>query len=435
MTRDTDIERVLDRFYAEGPSEMPDRLLLGVFDRIERVPQRRLAAQMTRFTTMSPNFRLAAAAAIVVALVGIGAFAFSRMSNVASPPTPSPSRTASPTASAGASEPLPVVLHGRWVGAPRVVPTLPEPPIRNALVVSDSQLGFAVTGAGSTTQKQLASVAARIAPDQLRLRGASSDGGCVPGNEGTYTFTLSNLDTLLTLTPISDACGPRAAALAGEWTRVGCTDDEGWCLGELAPGTHDSVVFTPFVPPDRWQFDYGRFSYTVPAGWENIEDCPGCYALAKQGAPENAAIFLFSDVVPHSQDESCPGAAEPGVGRTASEITDWLASLPGFVAPTAEAVTVGGLSGFRLDLEVAADWAHTCSYSEGNSLVSTFVDSDDKAEGFDWNVGEGSKARYFLLDLGDGRTLLISIEAPTTADFDSLVVDAMPVIETFAFRK
>ena len=76
MTRDRDIERVLDEFYAEGPSAMPDRLFLGVIDRIERVPQRRLALHVTRFATMNSNLRLAAAAAIVVALVGMGAFAF-----------------------------------------------------------------------------------------------------------------------------------------------------------------------------------------------------------------------------------------------------------------------------------------------------------------------------------------------------------------------
>lgn len=98
MTRDIDIERVLDRFYADGPSEMPDRVFLGVVDRVERVPQRRLAYQMTRFANMNRNLRLAAAAAIVVAVVGVTAFAISRSPDIGNQPTPTATPTASQTA-------------------------------------------------------------------------------------------------------------------------------------------------------------------------------------------------------------------------------------------------------------------------------------------------------------------------------------------------
>lgn len=431
MTRDRDIERVLDRFYAEGPSEMPDRVFLGVFDRIERVPQRRLAS-LTRFATMNRNVRLALAAAIVVAVAGVGAFALSKLPNAAAPPSPSPS------IAIGSSEgPVPVALQGRWVGAQRVVPEAPEPPARNALNLSDAQLSFALSGQGTATQ--FASTAAFIASDQLRLRGATTDGGCKPRDEGIYSFTMDSSGTALTFTPISDACGPRAAALAGAWTHVGCTDDQGWCLGDLASGTHQSNVFTPLVPPADWQYDYGRFSYTVPDGWANFGDFPTHYRLAKQGASENTAIFLWADVVAHSQDASCSRTAEPGVGRTASAITDWLTTLPGLVATTPTPVTVGGLAGFWLDLSVAADWTQICPYSEGKPLVMTFVDSDVDShpgpEGFDWNIGAGGYSRYFLLDLGDGRTLLIEIGASDKASWDALVADAMPLINTFTFRK
>jgi hypothetical protein len=388
---------------------------------------------MTRFATMNSNVRLAAAAAIVVALVGVGAFAFLNNSNIAAPATPSPSLGASPSAAAGGSARLPEALKGRWVGVPRVVPEMPEPPARNALLLSNSQLSFALAGQGSATA--FASGAALIAPDQLRLIGATTDGGCKPRDAGTYSFILDASGTVLTLTPISDACAPRAAALTGGWTHVGCTEEEGWCLGDLAAGTHSSTIFTPLVPPQDWQYDYGRFSYTVPAGWANTADCPACYALAKQGAPENDAVYFFADIVPHSQDESCPELAEPGVGRTASAITDWLTSLPGLDASAPEPVTVGGLPGFSVDLTLAAAWTHGCDYSDGKPIVSTFVDSDDSAEGFDWNVGAVGKVRYIILDLGDGRALLIDIEVADIADFDGLVADAMPVIGTFTFRK
>jgi hypothetical protein len=431
MTRNRDIERVLDRFYAEGPSEVPDRVLLGVFDRIERTPQRRLALQMTRFATMNTNLRLAAAAAIVVALVGVGALALSRMSDIAAPATPSPSQFASPSPATGGSTPLPAAFQGRWVGAPRVVPEAPEPPFRNALNLTENQLGFAMIGQGS--QQQFASQASLAAPDQILLRGASTDGGCKPRDEGTYSFSLDASGTALTITPIADACGPRAAALAGEWTHVGCPD-EGWCLGDLTAGDHLSTLFNPFVLPADWQYAYGRLSYAVPAGWSNVGDCTTCYALAKQGAAENTVITIYSDIVPHVQDAACTEGAEPGVGRTAKAIADWLASLPGLVKTTPTPITVGGLKGFSVDLTVKAGWTHTCSYSEGKSLVSTLTDADP-AEGFDWNIPAGASARYILLDLGDGRALVIDIEGQTTADYDALLPDATQVVNSFVFHR
>ena len=433
MTRDRDIERVLDQFYAEGPSAMPDRLFLGVVDRIERVPQRRLAF-MPRFAAMNRNVRFALAAAIVVAVVGIGAFALSKVPNVATPATPSPFIATSPSPGVGGSAQVPAALQGRWVGEPRVVPEAPEPPMRNALLLNEMQLGFALTGQG--TQQQFASIATLIAPDQLLLRGASTDGGCKPRDEGTYSFSLDASGTALTFTPISDACGPRAAALAGPWARVGCTDQQGWCLGQLAPGSHVSIMFTPFVQPPAWQFAYGKFGYTVPPGWENFEDCPGCFLLTKQGAPENTGIYVWNDVVAHSQADQCSEVQEPGVGRDAASITTWLAAVPGLVTSDPEPVTIGGLHGFVVDLAVAPTWTTTCPYANasGLPLVSTFVDSVD-GPGLDWNIQGEGRTRIIALDLGDGRALIINIEAQNKADYDALLPGAMEVVNTFVFNR
>lgn len=432
MTRDRDIDRVLDRFYAEGPSEVPDRLLLGVFDRIERVPQRRLAHQITRFATMNSKFRLAAAAAIVVALVGIGAFALSRIPPVAAPATPSPSFAASPSPSTGGDARLPVALVGRWVGAPRLVPEVPEPPSRNALNLTYVQLAFALAGQG--TQTQFASTAALVAPDQLRLVGATTDGGCKPLDEGTYSFSLDASETVLTLIPIADACGPRAAALAGDWVHVGCTVDEGWCLGDLEPGIHRSTVFTPFVPAASWQYDYGQLTYTVPAGWRNIADCAWCYVLEQQDAPVNTNINVWSEVVPHAQGDQCSTAPEPGVGRTADEIVSWLTALPGLVTTTPEPISIGGLEGTMVDLSVSPTWTASCpyAYSPDLPLVSTFSDPI-AGDGFDWNIQGDGRTRIIALDLGDGRALIIDIEAQNKADYDALLPGAMEVVNTFSF--
>ena len=70
MTRNDDIERVLQQWFTEGPRHMSDRLFDGTFERIERLPKRRLAGLGMRLPAMNLNIRLAAAAAVVVALVG-----------------------------------------------------------------------------------------------------------------------------------------------------------------------------------------------------------------------------------------------------------------------------------------------------------------------------------------------------------------------------
>lgn len=432
MTRESDIERVLDRFYAEGPSEMPDRVFTAVVDRIEHVPQRRLA-YLTRFASMNTNLRLAAAAAIIVAVVGVGAFALSQRANVGPPASPSPGTSSGPSATFESTS-LPAALQGRWVGAPRLVPEAPEPPYRNALKVSDAQFAFALAGQGSATQ--FASIAALTAPDQVRLVGATTDGGCKPRDEGTYSFSLDASGTALTLTPIADACGPRAAALAGDWARVGCTDNQGWCLGDLAAGAHQSVVFTPLVPAADWQFRYGQFSYSVPAGWKNTADCAWCYVLQQQGAPENTNVNLWSDAAAHVQADQCKEGSEPGVGRSADELVAWLATLPGLVTTAPIPVTIGGLSGKQIDLSVAPTWTATCSYAytPGRPLVSTFFGGTPVNQ-FDWNIQGDGRTRIIALDLGDGRALIIDIEAQNKADYDALLPGAMEVVNTFTFNR
>ena len=87
MTRDQDIERVLERWFSEGPTQMPDRLFEYV-DHIDRLPQRRRARLMTRFVAMNSTVRLAAAA-VVILIVGVaGAVFLTRPASVGTEPSP-----------------------------------------------------------------------------------------------------------------------------------------------------------------------------------------------------------------------------------------------------------------------------------------------------------------------------------------------------------
>jgi hypothetical protein len=427
MTRDRDIERVLDRFYAEGPSEMPDRVLLGVFDRLDRVPQRRLA-HLTRFPTMPTNFRLAAAAAIVVAVVGVTAFALSQRSSVGPPATQAPSTSASP--SAPAATVLPDALLGHWVGEPRTVAGAPEPPHRLGLELNLTglQLPFAdATGAA------FPSTAARIDGGRLRLRLGAAEAGCLPKAEGIYDYALSADGRQLTLTPVTDECAPRSSAIAGGWTHADCPAADGWCLGDLPAGTYTSTFFNPRLPGAAWQYHDGALTYTVPAGWAYPEDGPTALTLAKQGAPAETGVLVWTNVGPHAQADQCATAIEPGVGADAKSLTTWLGSLPGLVPADPAPVTIGTVNGWMIDLAVAPGWSKTCPYSAGRPIVSTIAEVG-APNGIDWNIAVGGRTRIVAVDLPAGRTVVIDIEGQTKADYDALLPQAMEVVTSFTFR-
>lgn len=432
MTRDRDIERVLDRFYAEGPTEMPDRVLLGVLDRIERVPQRRLAL-LTRFATMNTNLRLAAAAAIVVAVVGVGAFALSQRTSVGPPSTASPVPTAGQTVTPSLTS-VPAALQFTWLGATRTVPQITPPIERSVLRFAAKSLSY-LTGTGDAV---FLSTAGQSSPSTVDLTLTQGRYGCAVGDVGSYTFTLSGSvrgGGKMTLVPVADACAARSAAISGDWVRANCTSDpSGWCLGDLDPGTYGSMSFNPFVATTAWTSDYGALTYTVPAGWTNTEDCDYCFTLVKQnGPPDPPGILMFSDVAAHSQDAACPEVPQPGVAHTAAAIAAFLKGLPGLIASAPVPITIGGLNGMMLDISMAPSWTRTCSFGDGGPVVTTLTHASG-VSGFDWNVGGTVHERVILLDSGGGRTLLIEIDAPDKAAFDALVAESMPVINSFQFK-
>jgi hypothetical protein len=105
MTTDRDFDRIALAWLADGPEELPDRVVDAVVDEIHVTPQRHALRVPWRFPSMTTPARVAAAAVIGVLAIG-GALLVLRPggSNVGGPvPTPSP--TASPTPS-----PSPIVL-------------------------------------------------------------------------------------------------------------------------------------------------------------------------------------------------------------------------------------------------------------------------------------------------------------------------------------
>ena len=168
----------------------------------------------------------------------------------------------------------------------------------------------------------------------------------------------------------------------------------------------------------------------MPAGWFTGDE-PTEYALTVGSDRSSDGIFLFRDPLAHSQKPDCPLTADQTIGTSAKEITDWIASLPGLKATPPEAVTVGGLPGYMLDVRLAPSWKHACPYSDGAPVVPLIVGSASN-KGLDWGVG-ATGMRIWVLDAGADRRIWMDVEAGDRLTLDDMLQRATPVIESFEF--
>jgi hypothetical protein len=429
MNGQRDIERVLEHWLLDGSNAMPQRLFDAVLDRVERVPQRRLARLNLRWTEMNPRIRLytLAAAGLAVALVGL--YLFGRMSpnvNVGSSPSP-----AAATPSAPASTAMPAALEGVWIGSPRELEGLDADAGRILTFSSDG--GFHMRQSANGGTNRIRSAVIGIGTDRVSFTADPADADCQDGDLGTYTWSVSSDGQTLTLAADgTDACPVRAAAVAGSWELVDCPTADDNCLGTIAAGTHASQFFDPNIGPgDTWTPRYAAITYTVPDGWINEQDWPDFYRLQPAASEVEASIFFVRDVVLSSRADHCSGDADPDAETTPEAIATALA-VPGLTTSTPEAVTIGGLAGYSMDIGLDAALATACPFSSGRPHHELFTDRDT-AEGFSFGIEGDLHQRVYLLEIEPGRTTLVVVEATETG-FDAFVNEAATVVDSLAFN-
>ena len=430
MTRRRDIEPVLDAWFLDGPTEMPDRLFEAVLDRVDRTPQGRLARLNLRFAAMNPNVRIATAAAVVVVAAGVGFAMLGRgPSNSQTGGSPSPSSTSSPAASAGGQ--VPVELQERWMGGVR--PDISVPGAGASLVFAASTVAVTQSNAGDVPH--LSSSASSLGADKLRFVLADAVAGCRQGDVGVYSWSLSPSKRTLTIAADSDDCAPRLASFPGVWWHMGCTDSGDFCLGDIDAGTYSSQYFDPFVPANGpWKPRFDALRYRVPSGWANGYDYPGTFSLRKQTAPNDAGIFMWSDVAIVSNADPCSETPEPTVAHAADAMTDWLTSAPGVVASTPRDVSLGALSGRTIDVSMDPSWTKTCSFSDGKPTRPLFTDTV-AGPGLQWGLGPETRMRLYILDIGDGRAVVVDIEGQDKLTYDSMLSEASSIVESMVFTR
>jgi hypothetical protein len=354
-------------------------------------------------------------------------------------PTPSPGATATveSTATPAALAHLPRELEHYWVGETRTIPGLEPAAVMSVMKYETDQLVFY---ASEDWDHPIVSSVAKVDGDgHLRLTLDADSVSCSSGEVGTYDYDLSPTKRALDLTAIGDPCAARVAAISGSWTLSACPEDH-LCFGELDDGPHASVIYTPFVRFDDWRYDYGRFTYAVPDRWTNPEDNPDGYVLVSVDAPDGTGIYVFSDVLAHEQavdpvSRHCISKPASSVGSSAVEMHDWLPGWSrGDGGPGRR--QVGGLNGYSMDIAVDPAWERTCGWPGERPGVPLFLNAQTTLqEGLTWGINGDIRMRLFLMDLGPDRTLLVDIEAPDQTGWESLLQDAMPIVESFEFRR
>jgi hypothetical protein len=200
------------------------------------------------------------------------------------------------------------------------------------------------------------------------------------------------------------------------------------CRGSLSAGTYASRAFQPVL------------TYSVPSGWFNKFDAPRGYGLLPRTAENmnslNAggygitSLEVQRDLMVARAD--CVEAPEPGVGRTARAMVEALHARPGLVTTRPDPISIGGRSGFMIDITMAPDWKTPCPFSEGEPTVPLVLDGEaEPGTGLHWTVGpvdDDSFTRFIILDVPGGGTVLISPSGPP-----AFVVEATPIIATFKF--
>lgn len=184
----------------------------------------------------------------------------------------------------------------------------------------------------------------------------------------------------------------------------------------LPAGTYTSTAFRPSV------------TFTLPDGWVIAEDRPG-YFQVRPVESDLVGLHLFRDVFAASQDPACPTTAAPGVGRTSTEIVTWIRGLAGLSVAAPVMVDVGGLRGVGVDIAIAAGWTQSCSFANGVPTVPLLTDG----AGLRWVVAGSERLRLYVLDVPDGGTVIVDLDAFDGDLYDSLLKVGAPIVKSLEF--
>jgi hypothetical protein len=215
-----------------------------------------------------------------------------------------------------------------------------------------------------------------------------------------------------------------------------CGQGAGTCRGDLQPGTYSTSGFRP------------AFTYTVPAGWQNdldvhsmlvLLDAAGGHYTYPDGTTFHDGIYVFRG--PNATSATSRSVAK-GVGNRARDLAQWLSGHVDLIASSPARVSVGGASGYRVEIALpttARARPDRCTGDHGESRCESLFVSNvaaAKAGGPDWydfGIVGPETAVVYLVDTPSGDTVMVVIDDVDGVDRDALVAAATPIVNSLVF--
>jgi hypothetical protein len=446
MTTNRDFDGLARAWLDLMPDEAPDRLIANVRLAVDVTPQQRTWGglafrrpfQMTRFALVSATAVVALALVGGVILVGTA-----RPSPTAPGPTPSGPTTDGP--SSAAPEDLPADLIGGWYGGPRDLPLL-TPGAGTVLFLEANQARLSSSRA---QQAALLQGSASVVDGRVQLVSTLPEeyaGGvsCPRGTPGLYDVSVSPSGRTLTVRRFSDPCFARSTVLEGTWWKKGCWQD-GECYGLLDPGTYGTQNFDPRVDPGAaWAPSYGALTFSVPDGWALASDGPSGIRLTPDYLGELAnggvatglkgEIHVISQPFPFIGGADCERPLSPSLDapRSPTDIVTFLEAQPWLVASRPSTNLIDGRVVTELELSITPGSRPGCP--EDTDPNGQYLTLYGPHAGGDLGLAGDQRAHLWLIDLGAGDVVAVTVMGRDAAALDGFVAIARPVIETFRFE-
>ena len=208
----------------------------------------------------------------------------------------------------------------------------------------------------------------------------------------------------------SPSTAASASAVVPQWFTAGIGDGG---AGTLPSGSQTTRFFRP------------AFTFSVPEGWVNDLDTNEFFGLFPD-TPANEAEFarsgglgqhIFMGVVDSPEGLICDGVGD-AVGSTAADLADSLVADEALVTSEPVDVTLGDLTGTRVDAHLDPDRAGSCPPNPDDPPATDRTDY---------------RARFVFLDIPREGKLLIILDSVHAADFETFLAEAMPIVESFEF--
>jgi hypothetical protein len=211
--------------------------------------------------------------------------------------------------------------------------------------------------------------------------------------------------------PIPSASPSPAASTSGVFPQWYPAESDSGGAGILPAGSGTTQSFRP------------GSTFSVPEGWVNDTDTAELYGLfpdtpaneaefALSGGPAQNIFMGFVDTPTLICDEV--GETE---GSTAAELANSLVVNEALVTSEPVEITIGDLTGTRVDSHLDPDWTGSCPPKPDDPPAKDYKDY---------------RGRFIFLDTPDGK-LLIIVDSVHAADFETFLAEAMPIVESFQF--